>query len=391
MKGDELTFGSIFILLLLCSGIVGEDRRRIRRETDGSVYCDFDETRNNHTASDLLQCIDELAVDLVVDRESASATNGNGQRNGSTGRRISFIDVFSNIFNMPATSHQSGSLPAHSTSGYQQSNYPSGTTALSAGFQLNFLAEALSTISRHDDYKCVARILCEMASGKLPGRSLGKRGSGFLEFLGRTVFTDWLAKIDVGGSSPLLNFGTAMILGYSNRGSSEPCYQAFPKCPRDMNGLVHYLNNYNGGFFRLFNRIRGGKYRESNEIVGQRVEDYSKIDVKGRIVGGNSRKYIPIQSAEPPEIRNTVQFPAMSYQEYLKKKGIPGYDDMSSEVIFPNERDLSNVEPSNSVENDGTKSELNIWKDKIAFFPEGNRDRGLSRFRFPSDFPLASS
>lgn len=83
-------------------------------------------------------------------------------------------------------------------------------------------------------------------------------------------FFSWLAKIDVGGSSPLLNFGTAMILGYSNRGSSEPCYQAFPKCPRDMNGLVHYLNNYNGGFFRLFNRIRGGKYRESNEIVGQR-------------------------------------------------------------------------------------------------------------------------
>lgn len=205
--------------------------------------------------------------------------------------------------------HQGGSLPAHSTSGYQQSNYPSGTTALSAGFQLNFLVEALSTISRHDDYKCVARILCEMASGKLPGRSLGKRGSGLLEFLGRTVFTEyvflarlpsieffreidpstmflsllfsfffsWLAKIDVGGTSPLLIFGRAMILGYSNRGSSEPCYQAFPKCPRDMNGLVHYLNNYNGGFFRLFNRIRGGKYRESSGIVGQRGEKW-KID-----------------------------------------------------------------------------------------------------------------
>lgn len=328
--------------------------------------------------------------------------------------------------------HQGGSLPAHSTSGYQQSNYPSGTTALSAGFQLNFLVEALSTISRHDDYKCVARILCEMASGKLPGRSLGKRGSGLLEFLGRTVFTEyvflarlpsieffreidpstmflsllfsfffsWLAKIDVGGTSPLLIFGRAMILGYSNRGSSEPCYQAFPKCPRDMNGLVHYLNNYNGGFFRLFNRIRGGKYRESSGIVDQRgekwkidnrvspslemrfnlffhiyctVEDYSKMDVKGRIVGGNSRKYIPIQSASEPVIRNTVQLPVMSYQEYLKKKGIPGYDNMSSEVIFPNERDPSPSveEPSNSVENDGAKSEWKVWrKDKIAFFPE---------------------
>lgn len=99
------------------------------------------------------------------------------------------------------------------------------------------------------------------------------------------------------------------------------------------------------------------------------VEDYSKMDVKGRIVGGNSRKYIPIQSAEPV-IRNT----AMSYQEYLKKKGIPGYDNMSSEVIFPNEREApspSVEEPSNSVENDGAKSEWKVWrKDKIAFFPE---------------------
>ena len=41
---------------------------------------------------------------LDLDRESTSAANEEGQRNGSTGRRISFIDVFSNIFNyMPAT------------------------------------------------------------------------------------------------------------------------------------------------------------------------------------------------------------------------------------------------------------------------------------------------
>lgn len=48
-------YGSIFILLLVCSETVGEDRRRIRRETDGSVYCDFDEARNDHSASDLLR------------------------------------------------------------------------------------------------------------------------------------------------------------------------------------------------------------------------------------------------------------------------------------------------------------------------------------------------
>lgn len=88
--------------------------------------------------------------------------------------------------------HQSSSHPAYSTSDYQQSNYPSGTAGPSPGFQLNLL-DALSTISSHDDYKCVPRILCEMASGKLPGRSLGKQGSGFFEFLGRNIFTEYVA------------------------------------------------------------------------------------------------------------------------------------------------------------------------------------------------------
>ena len=82
----------------------------------------------------------------------------------------------------------------------------------------------------------------------------------------------WLTKIDVAGTSPLLNFGRAMILGYGNRGNSVACYEAFPKCPRDAYGLVYYLNNYNGGFFNLFNRIRGGKYRTSERIPGQRGE-----------------------------------------------------------------------------------------------------------------------
>lgn len=77
-------------------------------------------------------------------------------------------------------------------SDYQQSNYPSETVGLSPGFQLNLL-DTLSTISSHDDYKCVPRILCEMASGKLPGRSLGKQGSSFFELLGRNVFTEYVS------------------------------------------------------------------------------------------------------------------------------------------------------------------------------------------------------
>ncbi|CAL7936561.1 unnamed protein product [Xylocopa violacea] len=366
MKNCGLAFRFTLICFLLRYDARAEHRyRRIPRELDGARYCDFDEARKDYNATDLLQCIDELAVDLA-DRESGGLTNGRGQKNGSTGRQISFMDVFSGIFNDAATSDQSNPQP---TSVYQQSNYPSGTVALSPGFQLNLL-DALSTISRHDDHKCVPRILCEMASGRLPGRSLGKRGSGFFEFLGRNVFTDWLTKIDVAAASPLLYFGRAMILGYSNRGNSRACYEAYPKCPRDMNGLIYYLNNYNGGFFRLFSRFHGGKYRGYGRVTGQRVGSQSKIEVRERIVAGTSNEHI---RDEPT--RKEIQFPiANQYQQYLKEREYPMYDSnlkSANEIIFPGQSD-SNREPAiNSLKTGTLKSESNTWqKDNIAFFPK---------------------
>ncbi|XP_076760921.1 uncharacterized protein LOC143429275 [Xylocopa sonorina] len=342
-------------------------------------HCDFDEARKDYNATDLLQCIDELAVDLV-DRESGNVTNGKGRGNGSTGRQISFMDVFSGIFNDAVTSDQSNPKP---TSVYQQSNRPSGTAGLSPGFQLNLL-DALSAISRHDDHKCVPRILCEMASGRLPGRSLGKRGSGFFEFLGRNVFTDWLTKIDVAAASPLLYFGRAMILGYSNRGNSRACYEAYPKCPRDMNGLIYYLNNYNGGFFRLFSKFHGGKYREYDKITTQRVGGQSKIEVRERIVAGASNEYI---RGEPP--RKEIQFPVVNqYQQYFKQREYPMRDGnlkSGNEIIFPGRSESDRKPAMNSLKADALKSESNSWrKDNVAFFPQDRGDRRFSRFRFPS-------
>ncbi|XP_026671392.1 uncharacterized protein LOC108627428 [Ceratina calcarata] len=368
-------YESIFICLLLCHNIGAQ---KFHGETPDEInearYCEFDEARNNYNAIDLLQCIDELAIDLIG-RETAGATNGKGQENGSTGRQISFMDVFTSVFNNAATSHQSHPV----TSGYEQSNHPAGVVApLSPGFQLNLL-DALYTISRHDDYKCVARILCEMASGKLPGRSFAKKGSGFFEFLGRNVFTDWLTKFDVDGTSPLLNYGRAMILGYSNRGNSGACYQAFPKCPKDMKGLVHYLNTYNGGFFRLFNRFHSGKYRQSDRVPN-RVGDNSKIEVRERIVAGNS-DYIrgrPIYK---------IQFPIRNYQEYLDKEEFPAYDKTrnDNEISFP---DQSNESTTNSLQNDLPQSESTWQPDRnIYFFPQGKDERRYSRFRFPSGIP----
>lgn len=47
-----------------------------------------------------------------------------------------------------------------------------------------------------------------------------------------------------------MNFGRAALLGLSGRGD---CDSAYPKCPRDEEQMLLYLNNHRGGFFRFFN------------------------------------------------------------------------------------------------------------------------------------------
>lgn len=65
------------------------------------------------------------------------------------------------------------------------------------------------------------------------------------------------------GTSPVLNFVQATALGYSARGDPTMCYRAYPRCPRNSDKLVHYLNNHNGGFFRFFSGRRRESYSQS--------------------------------------------------------------------------------------------------------------------------------
>ena len=46
-----------------------------------------------------------------------------------------------------------------------------------------------------------------------------------------------------------MNFGRAALLGLSG----GECDTAYPRCPRDENQVLYYLNNHRGGFFRFFN------------------------------------------------------------------------------------------------------------------------------------------
>jgi len=72
----------------------------------------------------------------------------------------------------------------------------------------------------------------------------------------------WLAGFDVAATSPVLSFARATALGYGSGGDPATCYRAFPRCPRNPDKLVHYLNNHNGGFFRFFSRDGHGSYAE---------------------------------------------------------------------------------------------------------------------------------
>lgn len=47
-----------------------------------------------------------------------------------------------------------------------------------------------------------------------------------------------------------MNFGRAALLGLSAGGE---CDSAYPRCPRNEDEMLFYLNNHRGGFFRFFN------------------------------------------------------------------------------------------------------------------------------------------
>lgn len=63
-----------------------------------------------------------------------------------------------------------------------------------------------------------------------------------------------------------MNFGRAALLGLSGGGE---CDSAYPKCPRDEDQMLLYLNNHRGGFFRFFNG--GNSFGDENYLQQQQL------------------------------------------------------------------------------------------------------------------------
>ncbi|KAH0955482.1 hypothetical protein HN011_009753 [Eciton burchellii] len=243
--------------------------RRFHRGSSVDSQCTFDVSQNTYSATDLLRCMNELMQHLFAHINDQTIVRQASESARLTPEEASYEspygDIIANLFNNEVSIHQN--RPLDSTVINYQLNYLDAPVDQFGGLGVN-LFDALSSISRHDDLRCVPRILCEVASGNPPGdgQSTGDERFGGLGDFGRNAFIQWLAGFDVTGTSPVLSFARATALGYGSRGDPATCYRAFPRCPRNSDKLVHYLNNHNGGFFRFFSRSGHGSYAEPPDV-----------------------------------------------------------------------------------------------------------------------------
>ncbi|XP_014215815.1 uncharacterized protein LOC106644696 isoform X2 [Copidosoma floridanum] len=280
-------------LLLRGSRVFAIDQQRWQFDDSSSdtaekYLCNFNEPKGTYNATDLILCMNSLASMILLQRNFNSNRMTDRVYQDSGQSYPTYLDyssvsgATSNHFNgNMLTSLLPGTLPLTSLADF----LGSFTTLTRPGFNL---FGALSSIAQYDDLKCVPRILCEIASGSMPGSAGYRQNSGYQDFQ-KSPILSLLSAFDVGGSSPILSFGRAALLGYTNMGHSSMCYHEYPRCPRRQDQLISYLNNHKGGFFRLFSSNRDSYnvpqqpayrpyYRKpSNEleyrIVGSDTED----------------------------------------------------------------------------------------------------------------------
>jgi hypothetical protein len=76
-----------------------------------------------------------------------------------------------------------------------------------------------------------------------------------------------------------MNFGRAALLGLA--GGENYCDNAYPRCPRNEEDLLFYLNNHRGGFFRFFNG--GSGFGDENQLqsLQQNPQNYGSNTDQG--------------------------------------------------------------------------------------------------------------
>lgn len=256
----SLNLNKSWILLLCVSKVV---QSFSTEELTGSKTCDFIEESKYHSVSDFLRCTDLLAsdhpvptekkfseiLDRILERQKSVSRSSGRQGYGFNGY------PYDQRPGLPNYRPGRPILDPSGGGGYGFNQYPDypGSYGPSGPFNSG-LIEALNSISQYDDLRCVPRLLCEIATGSKPGN--GDYKASTLQDFGKNTLLGLLTAYNFEGTSPVLAFGKAALLGYTSQGDSSVCYREYVRCPRDPRDLVYYLNNHNGGFFRFFQNSR---------------------------------------------------------------------------------------------------------------------------------------
>ncbi|XP_053593681.1 uncharacterized protein LOC103576580 [Microplitis demolitor] len=366
----------ILVLLgLLHSHPVVSSPVQVQRNTHQLHYCRFETTHNLYTIDDLLKCMNELASRV------------RHRRTRSTNEKVEFFPMnhknkrhdqseyvpsseagnfYTDLINI-----RRGPLPRNEPSYYEypaaQQTYPMDSSYTPRILGVNLL-DAFSSISQYDDRKCVLRIICEVATGVLPGNNGYKQSSSF----GINSLVNFLTTVNFDASSPLLKFGKSALMGYANKGNPDICYNQFPRCPKNPNDLINYLNNYNGGFFRFFNYRDTGNY--NRDVAGSDLsEAVSDRKATGELKFDTPSSRINLSERNNNNDKNRIIFPddqrhvnrfvqIYDYPESEKNSNSP------ESLIFPQDRKDQNVE---ELVYDFYSDELSQSEDKKSPLTQG--------------------
>ncbi|XP_018050349.1 PREDICTED: uncharacterized protein LOC108688559 [Atta colombica] len=374
----------VWCLLYLYSEAHAEHFSQYFQESSDNTQCIFDVPRKIYNVTDLLRCMDELAIDLFAQNRDQSLIVGRTSQTDSSDYEdnsygFPYENIISNLLNIAQVPSEYNNVPLDSNIGNYQLNTLINPLNQFGSLGANIF-NAISSISRYDDLKCVPRILCEVASGNPPREyKQAENNEQYLGESGRNIFTQWLTGL--AQASPILSFARATVLGYSSNGNPATCYRAFPRCPRNPDKLLHYLNNHNGGFFQFFNRNGRKRYSQSSYAL----QDNSELSEE-------KRRNAPLPNIAGEADRTGTDklkfdFPVLTNQN-RGKSFFPRENTLenSGRVVFPDYEDSSGRLLKNRISkslSDLRDFDVNTFsRDPLLVFPQESKAQAVHVLRF---------
>lgn len=142
-------------------------------------------------------------------------------------------------------------------------------------------------------------------------------------------------------TSSALVFGRAALLGITSGENS--CNTAYPRCPRNEDDVLYYLNNHRGGFFKFFNG--GSAFGDDNSQYNPNLSPYTQ-----------QQQQQQHPQSQPPHQVNYQQQTTVQYQQNQQQQ--QQQQTQSSLTAIQGLADLVNQGGGINLSNLGANAEL---------------------------------